>query len=236
VNDSRDDSTALAAAYALDALSDGERRDVEGRLARDRRLAAEVREFRETAGMLGLAPEPVAPAPDLRGRLLDAVGDLPQSHGSVTELRPRWYTRPVAAFGAAAAVVLLVLGGVTATSLLRPDAPTVVEQITAAADYERATADVAGGGTVTLVWSPSLERAAILATDLPAAPSGHSYQMWFIDEEGATSAGTFGVADGHGIPLDGILEPGDAIGITIEPTGGSPAPTSDPIVVIPTTA
>jgi anti-sigma-K factor RskA len=34
--------------------------------------------------------------------------------------------------------------------------------------------------------------------------------------------------------LEGSFTPGVAVGVTVEPEGGSPQPTTEPIVVIPT--
>lgn len=231
-----DDPTARAASYALGALTDAERRELEAELGRNARLAAEVREFSETAAVLGLAPTPVVASDDLRARLLAQIEETPQLPNPVRELRRPWYGRPLTAIAVAAAAVVIAVGGtVTATTLMRDQTPSAVEQIIAAPDYERTTADIDGGGTITFVWSLSLERAAILVDDLAAPPEGRTYQMWFMDDEGnATPAGTFDTTDGRGMVLDAEMSPGDTIGMTLEPDGGSPAPTTDPLVTVAT--
>jgi anti-sigma-K factor RskA len=228
-----DDLTARAAAYAVGALTDAERRELEQELRRSPSLAAEVDEFTETAAMLGLAVEPVAPTASLRDSILGAVDATPQTSNVV---RGPWFSRPVAAvLGAAAAIVLIVGGATVALQLTRE--PSVVEQITAAADYERVVGDVDGGGSVTAMWSDSLGRAAILVDDLAELPSDRVYQAWFIDEAGhAEPNATFGASGSQTltVSLTGEMDAGDAIGITIEPAGGSEQPTTNPIVVIPT--
>lgn len=236
MTDPRDDITTRAASYAAGALTAAERRDIESDLRRDRRLATEVREFSETAALIGLAAPAVAPDPALRAGILDAIAELPQDSRVV---RGPWLSRPVVALlGAAAAAVLAVAGTMLDLDLdLVPREPSVVDQIVAAADYESASGDVVGGGTVKAIWSDSLDRAALLVSDLGAPPSGRTYQMWFIDAEGAaTPAGTFVPASAgtQSFALDGEMERGDAIGITVEPAGGSPSPTTTPIVVIAT--
>lgn len=233
MSDATDDLTTRAASYAVGALSAAERRELENELRRSPRLAAEVREFAETAGMLGLATEPVAPSADLRAQLLGAIEQTPQAS---TVVRGPWLSRPIAAVLGAAAAAVLAIGG-TAVALQITREPSPVEQITAAADYERAVADVTGGGNVTAVWSESLGRAAILVDDVASLPSDRVYQAWFIDEAGhAEPAGTFTPAADRTVtvPLVGEMQHGEAIGITVEPAGGSAAPTTTPIVVIPT--
>mgnify|MGYP000911767092 FL=1 len=66
---------------------------------------------------------------------------------------------------------------------------------------------------------------------LPADPTS---EHWSINDAGARPAGTFGVA-GSGSTwrvLDGTMKAGDTVGVTVEPRGGSDAPTTDPVVVI----
>ncbi|MGV3711562.1 anti-sigma factor [Pseudolysinimonas sp.] len=232
MTDTRDDITTRAASYAVGALTAAERREVESDARRDRRLAAEVREFTETAAMLGLATEPVAPSSNLRASILDAIAETPQESRVV---RGPWLARPAAALLGAAAAVVLAIGG-TAVAIQLTREPSPVEQIVAAADYERAVGAVDGGGTVTAVWSASLERAAIMVDGLDELPSSSVYQAWLIDDQGrADPAGTFSASDStQSIALTGLMSAGDAIGITVEPTGGSEAPTTTPIVVIPT--
>jgi len=230
VNDA-DDLTTRAASYAAGALTAAERREVENDLRRSPRLAAEVDEFTETAAMLGLATEPVAPSASLRDSILDSVAATPQPSNVV---RGPWFRRPVAAVLGAAAAIVLVAGGAGLALQLNRE-PTVVEQITAAADYDRVEADVDGGGRVTAVWSAKLDQAAILVEDVDDLPADSTYQAWLIDDAGhAEPAGTFQAGSGRtvAVPLDGSMHAGDSIGITIEPAGGSESPTMDNLVIV----
>jgi anti-sigma-K factor RskA len=233
MTDSTDDVSTRAASYAVGALTDEERRQLEHDLRTSPRLAAEVREFTETAATLGLAVEPVAPPTDLRSSLLDALESTPQRSNVV---RGPWLARPVAVLVGAAAAVIIAFGGtVVALDLIREPSP--VEQIIAAADYERVVHEMEGGASVTAVWSESLGRAALLIDDMAAPPSGHTYQAWLIDPAGhAAPDATFEPAGEAvvSVALVGAMHAGDAIGITIEPVGGSDTPTTDPILVIPT--
>ncbi|HEV7742233.1 MAG TPA: anti-sigma factor, partial [Pseudolysinimonas sp.] len=103
-------------------------------------------------------------------------------------------------------------------------------------DYQRETVDVTGGGSATLVWSVALQRSALLVDGLTGLPAGSTYELWYIDTNGATPAGTFDVGDDgkHSIVLAGSMDAGDTIGVTVEPSGGSKTPSTDPIIVVPT--
>ena len=77
------------------------------------------------------------------------------------------------------------------------------------------------------------------ADRLPALPAGRVYQLWTITGTTPTSAGTFepdkSGAASHIVSVPAGAPPPDAFGVTIEPTGGSAAPTL-PIVLIGTAA
>lgn len=228
-----DDPTTRAASYALGGMTPAERREFEAEMARDRRLAAEVREFQETAAMLGEAVEPVAPSEGLRERLFASLDEAPQA-APVVQLRRPWYTRPVTALAAAAAVALLAAGGTVAVTQFVSDDPTPIEQIQAAPDAERETVDAGAHGTVTLLWSRSLERAAVLVSDLVTAPEGSVYQLWVIDGEGHPAPSeVFEADDEQSVLLEGDMDDVRALGITVEPPGGSETPSQEPFVVIP---
>ncbi|MET0854929.1 MAG: anti-sigma factor [Microterricola sp.] len=151
----------------------------------------------------------------------------------------RW-RRPVGVLLAVAAASALFFGGLaigTLSDSTPPSNPSQAEElaaIAAAPDSQRAVAEVAGGGTATLVWSGELGRSALLADGLAPLPADQTYQLWYIGEEGPVSAGTFEVS-GKGTTwhvLEGEMSAGDTVGVTVEPSGGSDAPTSDPIVAI----
>lgn len=160
-----------------------------------------------------------------------------------TAARGRWFTRPVGILVAAAAAIALFAGGsIVGASLTNgTGSPPVNEasvarlaEISAAGDAQRASTPVAGGGTATLVWSVDLGQSAVIVNDLPALSADQVYEAWYIDESGAVAAGTFTAADSGTTwhVLDGAMTPGDTVGVTIEPKGGSDQPTTDPIFAV----
>ncbi|MDO9396305.1 MAG: anti-sigma factor, partial [Herbiconiux sp.] len=107
-------------------------------------------------------------------------------------------------------------------------------ELTAAADAQRQSVELSDGAVATVMWSNELGRSAVLADGLSALPDGKVYEAWYIDGEGAVPAGTF-TAAASGTSwhvLDGAMKAGDTVGVTVEPAGGSTAPTSDPILVV----
>jgi len=151
--------------------------------------------------------------------------------------RERWFQRPARIMLAAAAAVVLFVGGTFAGQAFNNNQFEEAQaaglvQINAASDSQRAVTTTMDGHSATLVWSNTLGLSAVLLEDLPALSSDQDYQLWYINDSGVAAAGTF---DSSGIGtawrvLDGAMHSGDAVGITVEPRGGSAEPTSDPIV------
>ncbi|WP_125611671.1 anti-sigma factor [Specibacter cremeus] len=155
--------------------------------------------------------------------------------------------RRLAAVLAAAAVVVLAAGGVGGWVLGQANRNSTLEQqlgaaqaqqhefteILGAADARLSTADVPGGGTVAVAWSVSADRAAVLARGMPALPAGKAYELWFITAAGAVPAGMLPeAAQGSAARvLQGRMDGATQVGITVEPAGGSKAPTTAPIVL-----
>ena len=173
--------------------------------------------------------------------LAPVVGTAPVVDLAEERARRRWYTRPVTTLVAAAAAVALVFGGGLAINTVIQGqqltaSASQINQIQAAADYQRRTVDVASGGSATVIWSVTERRSALLGTGMVKLPSSLTYELWYIGADGARSAGTFDV-DGsatQSVVLGGKMNAGDSIGVTIEPAGGSKKPTTNPIAVVTT--
>jgi len=175
----------------------------------------------------------VAPAPST------ATDDAPPAALSSTnnKAQARWFNRPVVALTAVAAAIALIVGGGVVANVVS-DAnfqQAQTEQyvsITAASDMQTAEAVVASGGFAKLVWSEELGQSALVVNGLEALPDNKVYELWYIDGEGnATAAGLFDHDDSWRV-LEGEMQAGDTVGVTIEPNGGSTSPTTDPIIAI----
>ena len=135
---------------------------------------------------------------------------------------------------AAAAAVVLLVGGIGIGQAIR--SPDPVSALVHAADVRTQTASLPDGGRATLLWSLDQGEAALVVEGLAALDAEETYQAWFMPAEGdPVPAGTFAGGDGSVVhALDGDMHEGEGVAVTVEPDGGSPAPTSEPILVMTT--
>lgn len=229
---------ALSGAYAVDALDPDERRLFEEHLASCATCRAEVAGLREATALLG-GLEETAPPADLRDRVLadiHRVRPLPPETPTATE-HDRVRRLPVRRWVSGLAVAAAVLGvaGV-GTVVYQQQEPTgqvsVADQVLQATDAKRVTVSLPGGVSASVVRSVSVGRAVLVTRDMPAPPSGHVYELWFQDTAGAmVPAGLMATPGSRPVLLKGDATAATGVGITVEPEGGSRAPTTDPIVL-----
>jgi anti-sigma-K factor RskA len=150
--------------------------------------------------------------------------------------RPR--RRVTAWLASAAAAAVLLVGGIAWSpwddgSNGNRRNVSATEQVLEAKDAQRYE-KVIGGAKATIVRSASLGKAVIIADHMPAAPDGKDFQVW-LDQpnRGMVSAGVMphGSADTVTVLLDGDAATATGAGITMEPAGGSPAPTGEPLAL-----
>lgn len=231
-----------AAAYALGALEDREARAFEAHLERCAACREELARLRRVTDVLPLSAPVYAAPPALRRRVLTQVRSEAASHGrgkpvklERSEMQPgergsvatvrrvhagSWRRRgiPAAALALAAcvaAVIVLAAGSGTGAN------PTHVYPATV------------GDAKVYL----SQSRAELAVLHLAPAPRGRTYEVWLERRRGAyVPAGVlFGVsaAGGAEVRLPGHLRGVRAVLVSQEPAGGSPQPTSAPVIVTP---
>ena len=222
----------LATPYALHAVSDNERADIEQRLAAASpevaaQFTTEVREVRETMARLAGATA-LEPPPHVREQVLARV--------SVPELRRRPAARWRNTALAAAAAVVIALAGVGIGIALRPGPqPTTAEQIFAAPDVRTVSGDIPTGGTATVVFSRERNAGVLVMNGVTPPQSGTVYQMWLLREGAATSAGTMDSAAVAPSTTAVLPDLGDAsaLAFTVEPGAGSTAPTTPIFAELP---
>ncbi|WP_260980065.1 anti-sigma factor [Agrococcus jejuensis] len=148
--------------------------------------------------------------------------------------RRRWFQRPGSLLGAAAAAVVLLVGGIGIGQAIRTPDP--VSALVHAADVRTQTASLADGSRATLMWSDEQGEAAFVFEGLSQLEADEVYQAWFMPADGdPIPAGTFAGGDGSVVhALDGTLDEGDGVAITVEPEGGSEQPTTQPLLVMGT--
>lgn len=248
----KDSTHNLSGAYALDAVNATDRTAYETALTGSEEARSEATELQDTAVLLGLAVTPVTPSAELRDRLFAQIAVTPQlprleqdaapapapaPGPAETKARLRW-TRTATTVTTMAAAFALIIGGIAVgTTSLHPEPSFQAQQLAAldtAADKKELASDVAGGGKATLVWSDQLATSAMVMEGVAALPDDSVYQLWYIGATGPRSAGFIAVAPGDKswYVLDGTMQLGDTVGITVEPKGGSEQPTTTPIVAI----
>jgi anti-sigma-K factor RskA len=244
---------SLMGAYVMDAVTPAERAAFERHLPGCEQCREDIRGLRETTARLAQAAA-VPPRPQLREQTLQAaelVRQLPpltgeesghsrgmarlRSSGPAGVPRPPWLAAAAAAVAvilASAAVVLGLHAGqmqnkLTATQ--RRDAS--IAAIMGARDAVRLTAAVRTGGMATVVMSHQARALVFVVTGLPRLSAGHAYELWLVGPGGSASAGMLSPA-GHPMMVVSKLQTGDLLSLTVEPAGGSPRPTTAPVVTV----
>jgi anti-sigma-K factor RskA len=134
----------------------------------------------------------------------------------------------------AAALAVLVGIGAMIVQPWADDEPrlTAAEQVLRADDAEQVVLDLGDAGRATVTRSKSLDRAVITTEDMVSAPEGKAYELWFqTPEESMVPAGLMPDAPNQTVVLDGSAADAIAVGITVEPEGGSPEPSGAPIAL-----
>lgn len=92
----------------------------------------------------------------------------------------------------------------------------------------------AGGIEASATFIEDEQVALVRISGLTPLPEGSDYQLWTIGPgESPAPAGIVHLQGGSVVaPVAGSFSEGWTFAITIEPTGGSPAPTTDPIVAV----
>lgn len=241
------DIHALSGAYAVDALDDAERAEFEQHLAVCATCREEVAGLQRAATEIAAATE-LPPPPSLRASVLagisdvrplppaEPVRDLPDDAPDNVRALPR--RRVWRSIGLAAAAAAIVAGGATVavhpwdgSSSSGDHSPR--DQVLTAADVQRFSGSVKGGGTVTVYRSPALDRAVVVTRGMAPAPAHHVYELWLQSPKGAmVPGGLFSGGSDLRQLVRGKAGAARALGITVERAGGSSVPTTEPIALV----
>lgn len=228
------------AAYALGALDGGSLTALQAHLRTCDSCRADLADYeRISTGLLSALPAQT-PRPalkqDLRRRL---------SHESGFNRRAfKWSVNQFALAGALALMLgLSVFSVLEARAVLQAqreqeDRNTAEQTAIAMLAYPgtQVTAFEQNAITGSLLVDRKRDLVAVFAWHLPLPPPGKTYQMWLIDSQGDRTSGGFLIPETsypfvmaviHSpAPLTGFK----SLGVTVEPLGGSPAPTGPKIV------
>ncbi|MCI3243639.1 anti-sigma factor [Streptomyces spinosisporus] len=250
----REDPHSLAAPYALDALAPAERARFEKHLQTCAVCAAEVRALSEDAVRLAYSTAVPAP-PAMRDRVLAAVRATPQepAHEHTPQLPPHvWGTQPPPArsraprerrplfvpFATATAAAALVVASLFAVQADRTQDRLNAERaqsreiahVLAAPDARATAGRDDRGRNISVVASASEKQAVVTLSGYGSLPSGRVHQLWLMRPNAQPrSLGLFKGGDTPLVATD-LDRSATSLAVTVEPDGGSPQPTSQPIV------
>ncbi|MBI3739712.1 MAG: anti-sigma factor [Chloroflexi bacterium] len=224
-------------AYALGALDADEAAALRSHLQTCDSCRAELADYqRVSAGLLAALP-PQAPGPALKRTLKKrlAAGTRPQF---------KWSWSQAAVSGA---FVLLIVLNVVSISQVYSLKELQAEQGRERYSEQTAIAMLAYPGTQSIAFNQdgvagsllvdkNRNLLAVFAWHLPPAPAGKTYQMWLIDPKGDRTSGGFLTPEAdQPFAMAVIASPQSlsdfvGLGITLEPSGGSPKPTGPKVL------
>jgi anti-sigma-K factor RskA len=236
-----DDILDLLTAYALGALEPSEIARVSALLDDQPELRATLAELRATADKLPFGLPEAVPPEDLRQRVLD------RATGRTSPAAPGEPRRPARRMfgwlaGLSSVAVVAVLAAAIGWAQLFQARQELVGTRELLAQTQRQVAESqsliaslqGSGGSASIL--RTRDGAAVMIAHLPPLEPGRVYQLWRIQGSNSpASAGTFLVnpqgfttAD---LPSGQQPQAGEVVAVTNEPVGGSPGPTSDPLIV-----
>jgi len=228
----------LTGPYVLDALPDAERARFEEHLAECQFCTAEVTELREAAIKLATQVE-TGPPLHLKTQVLQAIENVrqlpPLVSGTPEVVAAKRYSRRSVFALAAAALVIAGAGGVAVDQYRDKQAAVTANERMAAVlaepDAKTSHGSVTGGGQATVVMSARADAVVVVLHDLRKPPSGKVWQLWLMDA--SQKARSIGLTSGDiATVVQGGVVGQTTFGVTEEPRGGSPAPTTTPVAAV----
>ncbi len=237
---SHQDADVLAAALSVGSIDPADQASLLQHLAGCAACRSVAGEYMAAAARLPMVLEPVAPSPELRGRLMRAVyAEATQAQERAALARPAsWWARlwrglpvsrgfTVAAAAAAVAVIGLATWGATSRHTTTPTTVAVA----------LASTPVAPNAHGELTWDRGSNKAVLTATGLPSPGSvvaGHSvYEVWLIRANGSAVGAAYLTQGPDGTwsaAIHGDMATYSAVAATPEPPGGSPKPTGARVI------
>lgn len=197
----------------------------------------DVQAYQETVASLAMAAPQYAPSPALKSRLMQKIDQQgaptnPQQDGWVGLFKAlsAWFSSPVGVVAGALAVLMVIALGVNNLVLWSQ----VRELQSLAAQQELRLVQLSGtthapNASGYIVFNPNQSSGKLIVENTPGLSQTQQYQLWLIKDGKRTSGGVFSVNESgsttHIIRAEKPLDSFQAFGITVEPRGGSPAPT-----------
>lgn len=220
-------------AYALGCLDEAEDRLVSEHLAGCHICRTELQSFQAVADQLALAVPDVAPPAQLKRRLLERVERLrPAVHPQPVQKPFLQRLRPFKTAFSLVAIVALIVTNLFLWQRVNQLAVLAGPQGMRAVALQSSDLTPQASGFVII--SADGENGVLVVDQMPSLESERTYQLWLIHNDRSTSGAIFSVdEDGYrGVRItapESLLVYSD-IRITIEPAGGSAAPTGEQVL------
>lgn len=218
----------LLAAYALDALTQEEKSEVAEHLgACDKH--PEAAELIGVAGAIALAAPEREPPPGLKARIMAQVhadaAQQPAAADTATGFAGRiraFFRSSFLGYAVSGAAVVAVIVAAVWFGLMEGD------------DNGETTYALSGEGDVSGELTIADDVPAFLTAEgLDSLTEDETYQVWAIDDQGTPTSAGFLAVTATGLAtaiIQADLSEAASVAVTVEPAGGSPQPTSDPIL------
>jgi hypothetical protein len=223
--------------YALGTAEEPERGEIRAHIERGCEVcAAHVQRARQLAALVGVSAPPAAPSARLRRRILASAGHEERHFGWTMLLAA---TTLMGLFGA------VYFGGrerqyteeaVQLRRQLRSQTIQVTRLYEAFAIVgDRDTVEASfGQGPRGKVFVNRSRGVLLIASNLPPAPEGKTYQMWVIPKDGKPVPAGLVHSDASGTAMHvqpgAVPENAAVVAVTLEPQGGSDQPTTTPLL------
>jgi anti-sigma-K factor RskA len=219
-------------AYALGCLDEAEAGMVSAHLAGCYLCRTELSAFEAIADGLALAVSDAVPPADLKQRLVERLRDLkPAQPQPVRES----FLRRLLPFGGIVSL-LLILALTVATVLLwqRMDHLEVLTGPQGMRAIALQSSDLAPQASGFVVIGADGRNGVLVVDQMPPLEAGYEYQLWLLRDGQSTGGAVFEVDESgyRGVRIaaaDSLLEYA-SVQVTIEPAGGSAAPTGEQVL------
>ena len=239
MDETHDRLKELVAPYVLGAVPRNEMAFVRAHILSCDECMTEADSFAQVAEKLPLVVQPVALPEGFTERVLAAAGKPAATQtfksdegkdAEVVSLAERRRPHLVSVIATAAALIAFA---VMSMSLFQTRQDLQRQEVAVGA-LLRAGDDSMGlqgssGAVAKMIASNG--HSSLVVAGLGSAPDNHTYQLWIQRDGEMESAGTFDVEEGVAVlDTEWDLDEYEGAAITIEPAGGSPQPTSQPIL------
>lgn len=236
--------------YALGAVTEAERQQVEAYVASDPEARLRLDELIRTVSVLPYASEPLEPPAALKQRLMDRVHADAQMRFASPPAQPSGWSRFVNLFRprvgqllpqAVAVLSLFMALAVGAWAISMKNELAAKRVVLAHLSSPNAQAFAISGtdhqpqAHGQLITDSQTGSAVLVVSGLQQLEAGNIYELWLIGGETPVAAGLFEVnEEGKAIlQVSQAVPPGsyEAIGVSIEPDSGSVLPTGDIVML-----